>query len=131
MILLQQLCHFMPLKGEEDAISLCFPLPPEGKPEKSQESFMSMAAFQRSLLAMKWLLFSIYFSKLLYVFSCRLRVCSVPGCFLQDLSNPDSHYVTYFKKNKEELAWKLYCLYNSTIFDQKVDFKTTPTILKC
>ncbi|XP_033919567.1 germ cell nuclear acidic protein isoform X2 [Melopsittacus undulatus] len=53
----------------------------------------------------------------------RLRVCSVPGCFLQDLSNPGSHYVTYFKKNKEELAWKLYCLYNSTIFDQKLPDK--------
>ncbi|XP_062486051.1 germ cell nuclear acidic protein isoform X1 [Pezoporus occidentalis] len=53
----------------------------------------------------------------------RLRVCSVPGCFLQDLSNPGSHYVRYFKKNKEELAWKLYCLYNSTIFDQKLPDK--------
>ncbi|XP_061206386.1 germ cell nuclear acidic protein-like isoform X2 [Neopsephotus bourkii] len=53
----------------------------------------------------------------------RLRVCSVPGCFLQDLSNPGSHCVRYFKKNKEELAWKLYCLYNSTIFDQKLPDK--------
>ncbi|KAM8987653.1 germ cell nuclear acidic protein isoform 1-T1 [Ara ararauna] len=53
----------------------------------------------------------------------RLRVCSVPGCFLQDLSNPGSHYVTYFKKNKEELARKLYCLYNSTIFEQKLPDK--------
>ncbi|NXK40067.1 ACRC protein, partial [Piprites chloris] len=48
------------------------------------------------------------------------RVCSVPGCFLQDLSNPTSHYVKYFKKNKEELAQKLYRLFNSTIFDQKL-----------
>ncbi|NXN44122.1 ACRC protein, partial [Rhinoptilus africanus] len=53
----------------------------------------------------------------------RLRVCSVPGCFLQDLSNPTSHYVKYFKKNKEELAQKLYCLYNSTIFEQKLPEK--------
>ncbi|KFZ57487.1 Acidic repeat-containing protein, partial [Podiceps cristatus] len=51
------------------------------------------------------------------------RVCSVPGCFLQDLSNPASHYVKYFKKNKEELAQKLYCLYNSTIFEQKLPEK--------
>ncbi|XP_071425431.1 germ cell nuclear acidic protein isoform X2 [Pithys albifrons albifrons] len=50
----------------------------------------------------------------------RLRVCSVPGCFLQDLSNPTSHYVKYFKKNKEELAQKLYRLFNSTIFEQKL-----------
>ncbi|NXF10449.1 ACRC protein, partial [Smithornis capensis] len=48
------------------------------------------------------------------------RVCSVPGCFLQDLSNPASHYVKYFKKNKEELAQKLYSLFNSTIFEQKL-----------
>ncbi|XP_055583238.1 germ cell nuclear acidic protein isoform X2 [Falco cherrug] len=53
----------------------------------------------------------------------RLRVCSVPGCFLQDLSNPASHYVKYFKKNKEELTQKLYCLYNSTIFEQKLPEK--------
>ncbi|NWW81387.1 ACRC protein, partial [Climacteris rufus] len=48
------------------------------------------------------------------------RVCSVPGCFLQDLSNPASHYVQYFKKNKEELAQKLYRLFNSTIFEEKL-----------
>lgn len=96
---------------------------------------MLAAAPQRSLLATKWPLFfnviSLYFSKLLCGFSCRLRVCSVPGCFLQDLSNPSSDYVKYFKKNKEELAQKLYSLYNSTIFEQKVGFKTKTTILKC
>ncbi|NXO76566.1 ACRC protein, partial [Sitta europaea] len=48
------------------------------------------------------------------------RVCSVPGCFLQGLSNPASHYVKYFKKNKEELAQKLYRLFNNTIFEQKL-----------
>ncbi|KAM6381504.1 germ cell nuclear acidic protein [Pluvialis apricaria] len=53
----------------------------------------------------------------------RLRVCSVPGCFLQDLSNPADHYMKYFKKNKEELAQKLYCLYNRTIFEQKLPEK--------
>ncbi|NXO05256.1 ACRC protein, partial [Rhinopomastus cyanomelas] len=53
----------------------------------------------------------------------RLKVCSVPGCFLQDLSNPDFHYVKYFKKNKEELAQKLYSLYNRTIFQQKLPEK--------
>ncbi|XP_010185070.1 PREDICTED: acidic repeat-containing protein [Mesitornis unicolor] len=53
----------------------------------------------------------------------KLRVCSVPGCFLQDLSNPASHYVKYFKKNKEELAQKLYWLYNTTIFEQKLPEK--------
>ncbi|NXT82339.1 ACRC protein, partial [Zapornia atra] len=53
----------------------------------------------------------------------RFMVCSVPGCFLQDLSNPACHYVKYFKKNREELAQKLYCLYNRTIFDQKLPEK--------
>ncbi|NXK50012.1 ACRC protein, partial [Chauna torquata] len=66
---------------------------------------------------------SLNFSKLVYVFSCRLNVCSVPGCFLQDLSNPASQYVKYFKKSKEELTQKLYCLYNSTIFEQKLPEK--------
>lgn len=67
------------------------------------------------------------FSKLLYVFSCRLNVCLVPGCFLQDLSNPASKYVKYFKKSKEELTQKLYALYNSTIFEQKVGFTNKRT----
>ncbi|XP_031449784.1 acidic repeat-containing protein [Phasianus colchicus] len=53
----------------------------------------------------------------------KLNVCSVPGCFLQDLSSPDSQYVKYFKKSKEELTQKLYCLYNSTIFEQKLPEK--------
>ncbi|KAM9373700.1 germ cell nuclear acidic protein [Phaethornis superciliosus] len=53
----------------------------------------------------------------------RPRMCSVPDCFLQDLSNPDFHYVKHFKKNKEELAQKLYSLYNSTIFEQKLPEK--------
>ncbi|XP_028940794.1 acidic repeat-containing protein [Antrostomus carolinensis] len=53
----------------------------------------------------------------------RVRVCSVPGCLLQELSNPASHYVKYFKKNKEELAEKLYRLYNRTIFEQKLPEK--------
>ncbi|XP_048815805.1 germ cell nuclear acidic protein isoform X2 [Lagopus muta] len=53
----------------------------------------------------------------------KLNVCSVPGCFLQDLSSPDSQYVKYFKKSKEELTQKLYRLYNSTIFEQKLPEK--------
>ncbi|NWJ09404.1 ACRC protein, partial [Crypturellus undulatus] len=49
--------------------------------------------------------------------------CSVPGCFLQDLSNPSSQFVKYFKKNKEDLTQKLYRLYNNTIFEQKLPEK--------
>lgn len=89
---------------------------------------MPLEAYLRSLLAFKEsLFFPVFFhifSKLLHGFSFRVRVCSVPGCFLQELSNPASHYVKYFKKNKEELAQKLYSLFNSTIFDQKVGFQT-------
>ncbi|OXB79661.1 UNVERIFIED_CONTAM: hypothetical protein H355_011047 [Colinus virginianus] len=53
----------------------------------------------------------------------KLNVCKVPGCFLQDLSNPASQYVRHFKKSKEELTQKLYHLYNSTIFEQKLPEK--------
>ncbi|XP_013795766.2 germ cell nuclear acidic protein isoform X1 [Apteryx mantelli] len=53
----------------------------------------------------------------------KCNLCSVPGCFLQDLSNPASQYVKYFKRNKEDLTQKLYRLYNSTIFEQKLPEK--------
>ncbi|XP_010223117.1 PREDICTED: acidic repeat-containing protein [Tinamus guttatus] len=53
----------------------------------------------------------------------KCKSCSVPGCFLQDLSNPTSQYVKYFKKNKEDLTQKLYRLYNNTIFERKLPEK--------
>ncbi|NXL95874.1 ACRC protein, partial [Alectura lathami] len=53
----------------------------------------------------------------------KLTACSVPGCFLQDLSDPASPYVKHFKRSKEELTQKLYHLYNSTIFEQKLPEK--------
>ncbi|XP_053569994.1 germ cell nuclear acidic protein [Bombina bombina] len=46
--------------------------------------------------------------------------CRVPGCFLQELSNPKSSYVKNFKQTKHELTQRLYSLFNSTIFDQKL-----------
>ncbi|XP_075774113.1 germ cell nuclear acidic protein [Pelodiscus sinensis] len=51
------------------------------------------------------------------------NLCGVPGCFLQELSNPASQYVRTFRKKKEELAQKLYTLYNCTIFEQKLPEK--------
>lgn len=52
--LLQQLCPFMLLKGEE----VCAPLASWGQAsDKSQERFMPVAASQRSLLVIKWPLF--------------------------------------------------------------------------
>ncbi|XP_067404019.1 germ cell nuclear acidic protein isoform X2 [Emydura macquarii macquarii] len=53
----------------------------------------------------------------------RCNLCEVPGCFLEELSNPASQYVKNFRKKKEELAQKLYTLYNSTIFEHKLPEK--------
>ncbi|XP_019391879.1 PREDICTED: acidic repeat-containing protein isoform X2 [Crocodylus porosus] len=53
----------------------------------------------------------------------RSNLCLVAGCFLQDLSKPTSQYVKDFRKKKEVLTEKLYSLYNSTIFEQKLPEK--------
>ncbi|XP_032649796.1 germ cell nuclear acidic protein [Chelonoidis abingdonii] len=53
----------------------------------------------------------------------RWNVCGVPGCFLQELSNPASEYVKNFRKKRDELTQKLYILYNNTIFEQKLPEK--------
>ncbi|XP_040904238.1 acidic repeat-containing protein [Toxotes jaculatrix] len=50
----------------------------------------------------------------------RVVVCKTPGCFLQSLSNPGSSYVRSFKQNKEDLTSKLYQLYNTSVFDNKL-----------
>ncbi|CAN9514863.1 unnamed protein product [Ophioblennius macclurei] len=50
----------------------------------------------------------------------RIELCKTPGSFLGSLSNPSSIYVAGFKKNKEELTVKLYKLYNTTVFDNKL-----------
>lgn len=50
----------------------------------------------------------------------RVPVCRTPGCFLQSLSEPGSNYGRYFKQNKEELTSRLYRLYNTSVFDDKL-----------
>lgn len=50
----------------------------------------------------------------------RVVVCKTPGCFLQSLSVPGSSYCRGFKQNKEELTSKLYQLYNTSVFDNKL-----------
>ncbi|XP_054648036.1 germ cell nuclear acidic protein [Dunckerocampus dactyliophorus] len=50
----------------------------------------------------------------------RLTLCKTPGCFLESLSNPGSSYCRHFKQNKEELTSKLYLMYNSSVFDNKL-----------
>ncbi|CAH2316538.1 Hypothetical predicted protein [Pelobates cultripes] len=46
--------------------------------------------------------------------------CKVADCFLQELSCPNSLYAKSFKQKKEQLMARLYTLYNSTIFDEKL-----------
>ncbi|XP_034546121.1 acidic repeat-containing protein isoform X2 [Notolabrus celidotus] len=50
----------------------------------------------------------------------RVALCKTPGCFLQSLSNPGANYGRNFKQNKEELTSKLFKLYNSSVFDNKL-----------
>ncbi|XP_036404427.1 acidic repeat-containing protein [Megalops cyprinoides] len=52
--------------------------------------------------------------------SSRLAVCKTPGCFLQSLSDPGSVYCRSFKQKKEDLTSRLYQLYNSSVFDNKL-----------
>lgn len=51
----------------------------------------------------------------------RVALCKTPGCFLQSLSNPGTSYGQKFKQNKEELTSRLYQLYNTSVFDSKVN----------
>ncbi|XP_069749194.1 germ cell nuclear acidic protein [Narcine bancroftii] len=51
------------------------------------------------------------------------RLCTTPGCFLQDLLLSSSKYVKKFKENREELTQELYDLYNKTVFQQKLPKK--------
>lgn len=54
------------------------------------------------------------------VLLCRVTLCKTPGCFLPSLSNPGNSYSQNFKQKKEELTSRLYQLYNSSVFDNKV-----------
>ncbi|KAH0617265.1 hypothetical protein JD844_029159 [Phrynosoma platyrhinos] len=46
--------------------------------------------------------------------------CQIPGCFLRELSDPESQQSRHFCNQKEELAQKLYAFYNSSVFEQKL-----------
>uniref|UniRef100_A0A3Q2DIC2 Germ cell nuclear acidic peptidase n=1 Tax=Cyprinodon variegatus TaxID=28743 RepID=A0A3Q2DIC2_CYPVA len=50
----------------------------------------------------------------------RIPMCKTPGCFLDSLTNPGSKYGSSFRTNKEELTSKLYQLYNTSVFDDKL-----------
>ncbi|KAJ6652486.1 hypothetical protein lerEdw1_011456 [Lerista edwardsae] len=46
--------------------------------------------------------------------------CQVQGCFLQELSDPESQQARRFQRQKEDLAQKLYAFYNCSVFEQKL-----------
>ncbi|XP_063164777.1 germ cell nuclear acidic protein [Candoia aspera] len=48
------------------------------------------------------------------------RPCHVQGCFLQELSDPESQLAKHFQSKKEELAQKLYSFYNCSVFEEKL-----------
>ncbi|XP_044285731.1 acidic repeat-containing protein isoform X2 [Varanus komodoensis] len=47
-------------------------------------------------------------------------LCQVKGCFLKELSDPESQQSKHFWSKKEELAQNLYDLYNRSVFEQKL-----------
>ncbi|XP_072482813.1 germ cell nuclear acidic protein isoform X2 [Notamacropus eugenii] len=55
--------------------------------------------------------------------SRRGKLCRVAGCFLDELSDSTSDYVKYFHLKKEELTWKLYHFYNTTVFGKRLPDK--------
>nr|XP_057919747.1 germ cell nuclear acidic protein [Doryrhamphus excisus] len=57
----------------------------------------------------------------------RQTSCKTPGCFLESLSNPGSSYCRHFKQKKEELTTKLYTMYNSSVFDNKLPLNMSVT----
>ncbi|XP_077148366.1 germ cell nuclear acidic protein-like [Ranitomeya variabilis] len=55
-------------------------------------------------------------------------ICTIEGCFIQDITCPTSPYVKDFQKTKHELATRLFKLYNRTVFgnelpEDKIQFK--------
>lgn len=53
-------------------------------------------------------------------FSLPRGPCHVQGCFLQELSDPESQLAKHFRSEKEGLAQRLYSFYNRSIFEGKV-----------
>ncbi|XP_062989652.1 germ cell nuclear acidic protein-like [Elgaria multicarinata webbii] len=51
------------------------------------------------------------------------NLCQVEGCFLQELSDPESRQSKHFRSRKEELAQNLYAFYNRSVFEQKLPEK--------
>lgn len=63
-------------------------------------------------------------------FLSRLAQCKTPGCFLQSLSNTGSSCGRNFKQIKEAHTSRLYQLFNTSVFDNKViKNRVSPTFL--
>ncbi|XP_042299844.1 acidic repeat-containing protein-like [Sceloporus undulatus] len=46
--------------------------------------------------------------------------CQIPGCFLEELSDPESQPSRLFCSQKEKLAQDLYAFYNTSVFEEKL-----------
>ncbi|XP_077136903.1 germ cell nuclear acidic protein-like [Ranitomeya variabilis] len=53
----------------------------------------------------------------------RTQLCNISGYILEDIISPTSIYVTHFQVTKEELVERLYHLYNTTVFENKLPEK--------
>ncbi|XP_061493878.1 germ cell nuclear acidic protein-like isoform X6 [Rhineura floridana] len=51
------------------------------------------------------------------------NLCQVQGCFLQELSDPESQQSKHFQRKKEELGQNLYDFYNSSVFEHQLPEK--------
>lgn len=89
---------------------------------------LSRFSWRILLFSIIWLIpiiLKLWRSKFGFIFDplllpCRIVLCKTPGCFLPSLSNPANGYNRNFKQKKEELTSRLYQLYNTSVFDNKV-----------
>ncbi|XP_024900205.1 acidic repeat-containing protein isoform X2 [Pteropus alecto] len=49
--------------------------------------------------------------------------CNIPGCFLRDVEKSRRYSGRNFKRNKDELVQRIYALFNSSVFDNKMPEK--------
>ncbi|XP_077148437.1 germ cell nuclear acidic-1 protein-like isoform X2 [Ranitomeya variabilis] len=47
-------------------------------------------------------------------------ICTIQGCFIEAITSPTSPYVMDFQETKHELVTRLFKLYNSTVFENKL-----------
>ncbi|XP_077118779.1 germ cell nuclear acidic protein-like [Ranitomeya variabilis] len=47
-------------------------------------------------------------------------ICTIRGCFIEDITSPASKYMQDFQSYKHELVTRLFKLYNSTVFENEL-----------